>query len=79
MTLDAIKPVFGVNDKARLKPVSTDRLARNFKKNACSKIKYDTFREGNNKGADQSAGMRRLVCAFVDHKPLRQVFLRRGS
>ena len=32
----------------------------------------------NNKGADQSARMRRLVCAFVVRKPRRQVFSRRG-
>ena len=31
----------------------------------------------NNKGADQTARMRRLVCAFVVRKHQRQVFLRR--
>ena len=36
---------------------------------ACSKFGYDTFQKANNKGADQTARMRRLVCAFVVRKP----------
>ena len=32
----------------------------------------------NNKGADQTARMGRLVCAFVVHKPGRQVFSHGG-
>ena len=32
---------------------------------ACSKFRYHTFQKANNKGADQTAQMRRLVCAFV--------------
>ena len=35
----------------------------------CSKFRYDTFRKGNKKGANQSAWMRRLVCTFVVRKP----------
>ena len=35
----------------------------------------DMFFKVNNKGADQIARMRRLVCAFVVRKPQRQVFL----
>ena len=31
----------------------------------CSKSIYDTFQSANNKGAVQTARMRRLVCAFV--------------
>ena len=42
---------------------------------ACSKFRYDTFQKANNKGADQSAGMRRLVCAFVVRKPPKTGFL----
>ena len=39
----------------------------------------DTLQKANNKGTDQSAAwMRKLVCAFVVHKPQRQVFLCRG-
>ena len=39
---------------------------------------YDTSQEVNNKGADQFAQMRRMVCTFVIHKPRRQGFSRRG-
>ena len=39
---------------------------------------YDTFQKANNKGADQTVQMHRLVCACVVRKPRRQVFLRRG-
>ena len=35
----------------------------------------DTFQTVNNKGADQSARMRRLVCAFVLPKPWKTGFL----
>ena len=43
----------------------------------CSKFRY-TFNLANNKGADQTAQMRRLVCAFVVRKHRRQVFSCRG-
>ena len=33
------------------------------------KFTYNAFREGNDKYADQSARMRRLVCAFVVRNP----------
>ena len=33
------------------------------------KSRYDSFHLANNKGADQTARMRRLVCAFVVRKP----------
>ena len=36
---------------------------------ARSKLRYDTFQKANNKGADQSVGMRWLVCAFVCKPP----------
>ena len=36
------------------------------------------FQIGNNKGADQTAQMRRLVCAFVVSKQQSQLFSRRG-
>ena len=42
---------------------------------ACSKLRYDTFQKANNKGADQSARMRRLVCACVVCKPRKTGFL----
>ena len=45
---------------------------------ACSKPTYDTFQKANNKGADQTAPMRRLVCIHVIRKLLKQVFSRGG-
>ena len=39
---------------------------------------YFTFQVVNNKGADQTAWMRRLVCAFVVRKQQNQGFSRRG-
>ena len=39
---------------------------------------YDTFQKANNKVADQTARMRRLVCVFVVRKPRRQIFSCRG-
>ena len=38
----------------------------------------DTFQSVNNKGADQTAWMRRLVCAFIVRKAQRKVFSCRG-
>ena len=42
---------------------------------ACSKFSYGTFKKANNKGADQTARMRRLVCACVVRKPPKTGFL----
>ena len=42
---------------------------------ACSKLRYDTLQNANNKGADQTARMRRLVCACVVRKPPKTGFL----
>ena len=39
------------------------------------KITYDTFQKANNKGVDQTARMRRLVCACVVRKPSKTGFL----
>ena len=36
---------------------------------------YDTLQKANNKGADQTARMRRLVCACVVRKPPKTGFL----
>ena len=40
------------------------RLARKLKFHN-GKYRYDTIQRGNNKGAEQTAQMHRLVCAFV--------------
>ena len=45
---------------------------------ACSKYIYDAFQKANDKCADQTARMRRLVWAFEVRKPQRQFFPRRG-
>ena len=67
MSHDATKSVFGVSEKVILKPVSSvTGTSCNF---ACSKFGYDTFQNAKNKGADQSARMRRLVCAFTVCNP----------
>ena len=42
---------------------------------ACSWSRYGTFQLANNKGADQTARMRRLVCACVVRKPPKSGFL----
>ena len=66
------KPVFGVSDKARLKPESPhlQRLPRR------SKLRVASLENANEKGADQSArSMRMLVCAFVVCKPPKTGFL----
>ena len=41
----------------------------------CSKFTYDSFQKANNKGADQTVRMRRLVCACVVRKPPKTGFL----
>ena len=42
---------------------------------ACGKLRYGTFQNANNKGADQTARMRRLICACVVCKPRKTGFL----
>ena len=41
----------------------------------CAKFTYDIFQKANNKGADQTARMRRLVCACVVRNPPMSSFL----
>ena len=41
----------------------------------CSKFTYDTCQKANNKGADQTAWMGRLVCPCVVRKPPKTGFL----
>ena len=68
MGLDATKPVFGVTDKARLKPETSllsyrDKLEKN-KTLPVASLDMILFNQANNTGADQAARMRRLVCAW---------------
>ena len=55
-------------------PAKPQRPARKLKFRF-SKSRYDIFLKVNNKGADQTAHMRRLVCAFVPRKPPKTGFL----
>ena len=50
------------------------RLARKLKFHL-SKLTYDTFQKANDKGANQTVQMRRLVCACVVPKPPKTGFL----
>ena len=62
-------------EKARLEPGQSPqlhRLSRNF---ACSKPGYDNFQKAINTGADQTAQVRRLVCACVIRKLPKTCFL----
>ena len=74
MGLVATKSVFGVFVKARFEPVSS-ATSLNIIIFACSMFRDDTFQNANNKGADQAARMRRLVCAFVVRKVPKTGFL----
>ena len=49
------------------------RLAREFEISPVASL-YGNFQKANNKGADQSAQMRMLVCAFVVRQPLEDRF-----
>ena len=62
----------GFRQRISNKSPQLQRRARNF---TCSKLTYDTFQKANNKGADQTARMCRLVCACVDRKSLKTGFL----
>ena len=65
MSIDATKPVFRVSDKIiPNQPSQPHRLDR-IVKSRLDKFKCDTIQFVNSKGADQTAWMRKLVCAFV--------------
>ena len=70
MDLVARKPVFGVSDKVRMKPFSA-AAETSQKLEICliASFRYDIFRRANNKRANQTARIRRLVCAGVVLKP----------
>ena len=70
------QPVFGVSDKMRLKPNSSATETSVILKNLLVARLDMVLSKANNKGADQTAGMRRLVCVFVVHNHRRQVFSR---
>ena len=70
------KPVFGVSDKARFKPVSsaTETSKKIDISSVALKLRYDYFLKANNSGADQSARMRRLICTCFVRKSPKTVF-----
>ena len=72
----ATKPVLWISDKVRFKPTcSTTEASLKIEILLVAGLAYiASFQKGNNKGTDQTARMRRLVCAFVVRKPPKQVF-----
>ena len=63
MGFDATKPVFGVSDKVRLNQFrQLQKLARNI---TCSKFRYDTFQQGNNKGGSVCVDVQTGLCFVV--------------
>ena len=69
MGLDVRKPVFGVSDKARLKPVSSDTETSWNNEISLEASKYMILSSKRIIKALNS--LRRLVCAFVVPKPLK--------
>ena len=61
--------------KPDIKPVSAAADLLDNRNLSCSKFRYDAFRKANNKGADQTARMPRLVCTFDVCKPPKIGFL----
>ena len=68
MGLDVRKPVFVVSNKVRFKPtcLATETTQ---KIEIVLVASPDTFQYMNNKGADQTARMHRLICAFIVRAP----------
>ena len=74
--LVARKPVYGVSEKASFKPVSTaTETSQKIETSPKASLHMILFQKANNKGVDQTARMRRLVCAFAVHKPQKTGFL----
>ena len=70
MGLDVTKPVFRVSEN---QSVHLQRLASKLEILIVESL--DTIQEVNKKGADQTAQMRSLVCAFVVRKSQKTCFL----
>ena len=69
-------PVFGASELDSNQPAKLQGLARVLKFLYIKQVRYYTFLKGNNKGLDQTARMRRLVCIFVVPMQQSQVFSR---
>ena len=79
MSLVTRKPVFGVWDQDILKPVCVATEASKRPEQQILIRLRGCAGWSNNKGADQTAWMRRLICAFVVRIGQKQVFSWRGS
>ena len=70
MDLVARKPVFGISDRVRMKPFSSaTETSQKLEISPIASFRYATFRRANNKHANQTARICRLVCACVVLKP----------
>ena len=71
MSLDMRKPVFGVCDQVRLKPICSTaellscRSQLDYWNLVHRNCRYYAISGATNKGADQTAQMRKLICTFV--------------
>ena len=65
MGLDGRKPVFGVSDQVRPKPLAQLQRLAKILKFCMELVGLCTFQIENNKGAGQTVRMHRLVCTFV--------------
>ena len=75
MGIDVTKPVSWGSEKSRLKPVSSATTESSWKIVILLVASLDMILSNTQKkGADQSAQIGRLVCAFFVRKPRRQVF-----
>ena len=66
MSVVTRKHVFGVCDQGRLKQAcSATETSQSLEISAVANYRYYTIQAANNKGADQTARMHRLICSFV--------------
>ena len=80
--IDTRNPLFGAYELVRrLNPAClATKTSLNFekKKYVCDESSYHNYNKANNKGADQTAQMRSLVCASVIRMQENQDFSRQG-
>ena len=76
MGLNETKPVFGVSDKASFKPVSSaTETSKKIEISPLASLYMILSEKTNNKGADKTAWIGRLVYTCVVHKPPKTGFL----
>ena len=74
MSLVTRKPVFGVCDQVRLKPACSATETSKSLEMLDLENRNMILSNRNNKGADQTVWMHRLICSFVVHIWHKQVF-----